>query len=142
MLIAYAGTENERCGEARDEILAQLDAIARGEITDEELASAKADVRSALRGALDSPGELEGFYLSAAVSGAEYSPEELSELVEEVTKEKLAEIARSCECDMIYTLAGDGSAEDGGEEEETAEPSEEELKAFEEEENGDPDETV
>ena len=142
VLIAYAGTENERCGEARDEILAQLDAIARGEITDEELASAKADVRSALRGALDSPGELEGFYLSAAVSGAEYSPEELSELVEEVTKEKLAEIARSCECDMIYTLAGDGSAEDGGEEEETAEPSEEELKAFEEEENGDPDETV
>ena len=142
VLLAYAGTEAARVEEAKDEILAQLAAIARGEITDEELSAAKADVHSALRAVLDSPGDLEGFTLSAVVSGAEYSPEELDELIEDVTAEQLAAIARGCECDMIYTLTGDGSGE---EEEEDGEItlSEEELRAFEEEENdGDPDETL
>lgn len=141
ILLAYAGTDTDRAEEARDEILSQLAAIARGEITEEELRSAKADVRSLLRATLDGPGSLESFYLSTAVSGAEYTPEELCELVEDVTAEKLAAIAENCECDMIYTLTGDGSAEDDAEEE--SEPDEETLRAFEEEENdGDPDETV
>ena len=144
VLLAFAGTEAERVEEAKDEILAQLAAIARGEITEEELAAAKADVRSALRGALDSPGELEGFTLSSVVSGAEFTPEELGELIEDVTAAQLAAIARSCECDMIYTLSGDGSDEE--EEDEEIVPSEEELRAFEEEEeeenDGDPDETL
>ena len=143
VLLAYAGTDAERVEEAKDEILAQLAAIARGEITSEELKAAKADVRSALRAALDSQGELEGFTLSAVVSGADYTPEELGELVDEVTAEQLAAIARGCECDLIYTLAGDGN--DGEEEEEDGEISlsEEELRAFEEEErDGDSDETL
>ena len=141
VLLAYAGTEFDNVERAKEEIFAQLSAIADGEITDEELLSAKADVKSSLRSALDSQGALEGFYLSATVDGADYSPEELGELVEDVTKEELAAIARGCECDMIYTLAGDGSEgdEDG---EELAEPSEEELLAFEEDEDGNPDEEI
>ena len=142
VLLAYAGTEGERAEEAKDEILAQLAAIARGEITAEELTAAKADVKSSLRAALDSQGDLEGFTLSAVVDGAEYTPEELSELVDDVTAEQLAAIASGCECDMIYTLSGDGSAEDGESGEEIAEPSEEELKAFEEEDDGDTDEKL
>lgn len=142
VLLAYAGTEGERAEEAKDEILAQLAAIARGEITPEELTAAKADVKSALRAALDSQGDLEGFTLSAVVDGAEYTPEELSELVDDVTAKQLAAIASGCECDMIYTLSGDGSAEDGESGEEIAEPSEEELKAFEEEDDGDTDEKL
>ena len=140
VLLAYAGTEAERAEEAKDEILAQLDAIAKGEISEEELRSAKADVKSALRSVLDSQGDLEGFTLSAAVDGADYTPEDLSELIDTVTAEQLAAIARGCECDMIYTLSPDGSAEedDGGD---VPEPSEEELKAFEEEEDGHSDDT-
>ena len=140
VLLAYAGTEADRAEEAKDEILAQLAAIARGEITDEELRAARADVRSALRGALDSQGDLEGFMLSAVVDGADYTPEELGELVEDVTKEQLAAIAAGCECDMVYTLLPDGSA--GDDDEPLPEPSEEELRAFEEDEDGHSDETL
>ncbi len=141
ILLAYAGTEFDNVERAKEEIFAQLAAIANGEITDEELRAARADVKSALKSALDSQGALEGFYLSAALDGAEYTPEELSELTDDVTKEDLVAIARGCECDMIYTLTGDGSEEDG-DDEEVAEPSEEELRAFEEEENEDPDEEI
>ena len=140
VLLAYAGTEADNVGRAKEEIFAQLASIANGEITDEELSAARADVKSALKSALDVQGALEGFYLSAALDGADYSPEELSALVDDVTKEELVEIARGCECDMIYTLTGDGSEEDDGED--VADPGEEELRAFEEDENGNPDEEI
>ena len=100
VLLAYAGTEADNVGRAKEEIFAQLASIANGEITDEEL----------------------------------------SALVDDVTKEELVAIARGCECDMIYTLTGDGSEEDDGED--AADPSEEELRAFEEDENGNPDEEI
>ena len=140
VLLAYAGTEADNVGRAKEEIFAQLASIANGEITDEELSAARADVKSALKSALDVQGALEGFYLSAALDGADYSPEELSALVDDVTKEELVEIARGCECDMIYTLTGDGSEEDDGED--VADPGEEELRAFEEDEDGNPDEEI
>ena len=140
MLLAYAGTEADNVGQAKEEIFAQLASTANGEITDEELSAARADVKSALKSALDVQGALEGFYLSAALDGADYSPEELSALVDDVTKEELVAIARGCECDMIYTLTGDGSEEDDGED--AADPGEEELRAFEEDENGNPDEEI
>ena len=141
LLLAYAGTEFDKVEQARDEIFAQLAAIAEGEITDEELKAARADVKNALRSAMDVQGALEGFYLSTALDGADYSPEELGELVDDVTKEELVAIARGCECDMIYTLTGDGS-EDDGDDGDIAEISEEELRAFEEDEDGDPDEEI
>ena len=140
VLLAYAGTEADNVERAKEEIFAQLAAIANGEITDEELSAARADVKSALKSALDVQGALEGFYLSAALDGADYSPEELSALVDDATKEELVAIVRGCECDMIYTLTGDGSEEDDGED--AADPSEEELRAFEEDENGNPDEEI
>ena len=140
VLLAYAGTEADNVGRAKEEIFAQLASIANGKITDEELSAARADVKSALKSALDVQGALEGFYLSAALDGADYSPEELSALVDDVTKEELVAIARGCECDMIYTLTGDGSEEDDGED--AADPGEEELRAFEEDENGNPDEEI
>lgn len=144
VLLAYAGTDTDRVEEAKDEILAQLAAISRGEISDEEMASAKADVRSALRAALDSQGALESFSFASAVTGAGYTLEEISELVEDVSAEQIVGIAKNCECDMIYTLTGDGSDGEEGEEDGETELSEEELRAFEEEEekDGDPDKTV
>ncbi len=101
----------------RDEILAQLAAVARGEISDEELSSAKACVASDLRSALDSPGELEGFYLGQILDGLDFGPQELACLVEDVSKEDVAAIAAGVECDLIYFLKGSGESADEAEEE-------------------------
>lgn len=135
VMFAFAGTEFENVSAARDEILAQLEAIARGDIGDEELAAARADVISSLQQTLDSPMDTEGFYLSAAVEGMDIAPEELCELVRGVTKLQLAEIARGCECDLIYTLTGSGEDSDETETEESAETETED-------ENGNTDQTL
>lgn len=106
LMLVASGIEFDKFETARDEILRQLDAIRGGEISDEELRSAKSCVASDLRAYMDSQGELEGFYLAQALDGTEYGPLELAELAEEVSKEDVIRIAQGVECDMIYFLKG------------------------------------
>ena len=54
---------------------------------------------------------------------SDVSMEELAALVEEVTKERVAAIAKSVECDLIYFLCA-GDAEENAEEEEEADDAE------------------
>ena len=120
LMLVSSGIEFDKLDAARDEILAQLQSIREGLISDEELQSARMGVASELRMLSDSQGELEGFYLSQALDGLEYGPMELAELAEEVTKEEVSAIARSVECDLVYFLtrgeAGEAEeAEDDGE---------------------------
>lgn len=118
IMLVSSGIEFDKLDAARDEILAQLDSIRRGEITDDELRSAKKSVASDLRAVQDSIGELEGFYLSQALDGLDYGPAELAALAEDVTKEDVQAIAKSIECDLIYFLKGSG--EEDGSDDETA----------------------
>lgn len=118
IMLVSSGIEFDKLDAARDEILAQLDSVRRGEITDDELRSAKKSVASDLRAVQDSIGELEGFYLSQALDGLDYGPEELAALAEDVTKEDVQAIAKSIECDLIYFLKGSG--EEDGSDDETA----------------------
>ena len=118
IMLVSSGIEFDKLDAARDEILAQLDSVRRGEITDDELRSAKKSVASDLRAVQDSIGELEGFYLSQAIDGLDYGPAELAALAEDVTKEDVQAIAESIECDLIYFLKGSG--EEDGSDDETA----------------------
>ena len=114
MLVA-SGIEFPNFQKTRDEIFAQLEAVKRGEITDEELSTAKAGVASDLRSLMDSQGDLEGFYLTRALSGEDYSPADFAGLIEEVTKEQVVEIANSVECDLIYFLKGQEDTDENAE---------------------------
>lgn len=116
VMFVSSGIDFDKLEAVRDEIFAQLEAIRRGEISEEELITVKATVASDLRSLEDSQFELEGFYLSNALDGAEYSPAELAELAENVTAEQVSAIAQSVECDMIYFLSGsrDGEEEQYG----------------------------
>ncbi len=105
MLVA-SGIEFKNFDKAKAEILSQLYAIRAGDISDGELNAAKSGVASDLRSFMDSKGELEGFYLTRAIQGEDYSPTDLALLVEEVTKEQVVKIAESVECDLIYFLKG------------------------------------
>lgn len=106
IMLVSSGIEFDKFDEAKNEIMAQLEAVKNGDISDEELETAKRSVSSDLRSAMDSQGELEGFWLSQTLEGLDYGPMELAELVEDVTKEDVMAIARSIEADLIYFLKG------------------------------------
>ncbi|MBR2717559.1 MAG: insulinase family protein [Oscillospiraceae bacterium] len=107
-LFVSCGIEPEKYDEALQAILRQLEAMRAGEITEEELAGAKASLVSDLTGLSDNPGQLESFWLSQNLLGLEYGPEELAALVEDVTAEQVSAAARAMECDMVYFMTCSG----------------------------------
>ena len=60
LMLVSSGVDFDKADAAKAEIFAQLDAVKRGDITDEELDAARRSVASDLRSFLDSQGELEG----------------------------------------------------------------------------------
>ena len=107
ILTVSSGIDFDKYEPALAEINAQLDALRGGEITPDELSGAKKAVANALRQYPDSPLGLEDFYLRQAVQGLDASPEDMAALVEDVTADQVADIARGVELDAVYFLKGE-----------------------------------
>lgn len=101
-----AGIDFDKYGRTRDEILAQLDACKRGEISDSELAAAKAAVASSLLATHDSPGSIEGYYATGALSGMHMTPMQYREAIERVTHEQVVAAAKDLTLHSTYFLKG------------------------------------
>ena len=108
IMLVSSGVDFDKVEEAKSEILAQLEAVKSGDISDEELEAARRSVASDLRACLDSQGELEGFYLANTIDGLEFSPDELAALVCDVSREDVIKIASSVVLDAEYFLRGGG----------------------------------
>ena len=117
LMLVSSGISFDKFDAAKAEILAQLEAVRNGDFTDEELNWARRAVASDLRAAMDSPGELEGYWLSQALDGLDYGPTELAELAGEVTREDVIAVAKSVELDLVYFLRGENENTDEEEEE-------------------------
>lgn len=112
LMLVYSGIDFDKLEDARAEIIAQLEDVKNGIVTDDELNAAKSSVSSSLRAAMDSQGELEGFYLANALDGLDFVPMELAELVDSVTLSDVTKVANSVVCDAIYFLDSDGGEGD------------------------------
>ncbi len=121
IMYVSSGISADNFETAENEIFSQLDAIKRGEITEEELESAKAVCIADTLAISDSQSALESFYLVRAVEGTDYSPEESAELLKDVTAGDVSEAARATECDMIYLLAPSEVGDENAEEEQPTE---------------------
>lgn len=117
LLIADSGIDADKLDAVKSEILAQLDAVRNGQVTEAELNTAKSCVVSDLRSTMDSQGALEGFYLANAIDGIDCDPNELAELANDVTLDDIVAIARSAVLDAVYFLCPDGE-EDSNEHQE------------------------
>ena len=106
IITVSAGIDAEQEENARNEILRQLDACRNGDITDGELGAAREAILSALRATHDSPGAIENYYATAALSGMAMTPEVYAEAVRSVTREQVAAAARSVKLHTTYFLKG------------------------------------
>ena len=101
-----AGIDFDKEQLVRDEIGRQLEALRSGDITDAELTSAKEALLSSLRGTHDSPGSIEGYYATAALSGMGMTPDMYMDAVRAVTREQVAESAKQLKLHTTYFLKG------------------------------------
>lgn len=106
VMLVSSGVEFDKVGEARAEILSQLEACRKGAFEDWELEGARRSVVSALHSAMDAQARLEDFWLGQAVAGLTEDPEALARRVEEVTREQVVAAFSSLQLDTIYFLKG------------------------------------
>jgi len=90
----------------RQEVLNQLAACQKGDISDNELTSAKQALLAQLQSTHDSPGAIEGYYATAALSGLGWTPAEYMEKVLSVTAEDVARVASLLQLHTVYFLKG------------------------------------
>jgi len=106
ILVVAAGIDPENEAKVRELVMEQLKACAEGSITQEELIAAKQAVLSSLRGVHDSPGAIEGYYATAALSGMGMLPGEYAAAVEAVTAEEVMEAAATVALHTVCFLKG------------------------------------
>ena len=107
ILTVSAGIEFEKEEIVREEILHQLQEILDGNVTDLELAAAKEALLSMLRSYHDSPGAIEGYYASAAISGIGMDTAQFMAAVEAVSLNDVVAAAKTLQLQSVYFLKGD-----------------------------------
>lgn len=109
ILTVSAGIDADQREKVEQEILHELSLCRSGDITPAELTAAKEAMISSLRSTHDTPGAIEGYYSTAALSGIDLTPQRYMENVAKVTAEQVAEAARSVKLHSSFFLSGDDS---------------------------------
>jgi hypothetical protein len=95
---------------AEKAILEQLDAIKSGDITSEELESAKKSLKNGYMQIYDSAESMETWAFFRSLCGVSTTPMKECEKTESATKEEIMEIAKRFKLDTVYFLKGKENA--------------------------------
>lgn len=106
ILTVGAGMDFQMMEKVEQEVLKELENCCTGEITAQELESAKNSMLSSLRQIHDTPSSIENYYSTGALSGMQLSVEDYMEQVQQVTVERLAELAKTVQLHSVFMLKG------------------------------------
>lgn len=107
LVTVCAGIDFDQEQAVRQEVLAQLEQCREGNITAQELAAAKEALLSALRATHDSPGSIESYYATAALSGLDMDVAQYMQAVQAVELEDVVQAARSTRLHSSFFLRGE-----------------------------------
>ena len=106
VMLVSSGIEFSNFEIALDEILAQLEHVKNGEISEHEMLSAKRSITTSIKSAMDRPSGLLELYFDSLVSPVQYRPDELCDMIEAVTHDRVIETASEIGTDSIFFLTG------------------------------------
>lgn len=106
ILTVGAGMDQDQVETVEQEVMNQLEECRRGNISALELEAARQSLLSSLRSVHDSPGAIENYYATAALSGLGMSIQEYMDQVSQVDVSQLAQAAQSLQLHSVYTLKG------------------------------------
>ncbi|HHX29305.1 MAG TPA: insulinase family protein [Firmicutes bacterium] len=104
MILTAAGVADSARHRVRDLVVAQVDAMKRGEISEEELDNTKAGLVRRLRSESDSQSALVRRRLTREIMGGIASPEELVSRILAVGKDDVVAVAEKAELKAVYAL--------------------------------------
>ena len=107
IMTVSAGIEFEKKDIVLQEVKHQLQQILDGNVSREEMAAAKESLLSMLRSYHDSPGAIEGYYASAAISGIGMDTAQFMAAVEAVELSDVIAAAKTLQLQAVYFLKGE-----------------------------------
>ena len=107
IMTVSAGIEFEKKDIVLQEVKHQLQQILEGNVSREEMAAAKESLLSMLRSYHDSPGAIEGYYASAAISGIGMDTAQFMAAVEAVDLSDVIAAAKTLQLQAVYFLKGE-----------------------------------
>lgn len=108
-LYVDSGVETENLEQAEQEIMEQLALLQQGEITEEELLSAKLALCNSFRSVGDSLGAVESWNLGQVFEEKPFTPEEAAERVMRFTADEVVYAARRVKPAAVFVLKGTGA---------------------------------
>ncbi len=106
MMFVQSGLDEEQMEKAHDAISRQLRMLCTGEFSDTMIEQAKLYNEGICREVNDSPFELADWYASQMLESSMISPEEYIREINDVSKERIIEAAKTFTEDTVYLLAG------------------------------------
>ena len=110
VMISAAGIDPSQYENSLEIMQKQLEAISKGEITEEEMENTRIGLINQLRTQQDNPNSLVNFYLDAEIGGRKHGFSDVIEKIQQVTVDEVVEAASRIKLDTIYFLHG----EEGG----------------------------
>ena len=106
LITVSSGIEFQNYQRAYDEIMAQLEAVQKGELEDWELEGARSTLLNSYATVGDSQGKLENFYLGQAATGQHETPADLARAIQDMTAERICRAMSTVKLDTVYFLKG------------------------------------
>ena len=106
LITVSAGIDCDKDELVQELVLQELEDCRNGNITQEELQSAKEALLSSLQSTHDSPGAIEGYYATGLLSGFGKTPEEYMDAVRAVTLDDVTAAAKTVQLRCVYFLKG------------------------------------
>ncbi|MDD4125306.1 MAG: insulinase family protein [Eubacteriales bacterium] len=106
IMTVSAGIDGNTYAKAKKAILKELEAVKKGNITDNEYKSAVRSAVSAYREIDDLPGQICSYYFSRIIQGGIFTPEEEIERLNALTVEQVVNTANNITLDTVFLLEG------------------------------------
>lgn len=106
IMFVNAGIEFKNFDKAYNEILAQLEIVKNGEISELEFTSSIKSIVNDLESYKDSQKMLQVYYLGQKIAGTDYDIDYLKDKISKVTVEDVKRVAKNVEIDTVYFLTG------------------------------------
>jgi predicted Zn-dependent peptidase len=114
LMLVAAGIEGGNYRKTLAIIEKQVEAMAKGEISDLEMENTRRTLVNHLRTLEDNPYQMINFHLDGAIGGKSYTTGEIIRGIENVGLEEIRAVAGRIALDTVYLLQGEGPAEEGG----------------------------
>ena len=103
-MVVESGISKENIDRAREEIERQLLSIADGDFTDEQLENTKKSLYNGFRSNYDRIAALNSWYFIQRVRGGDKSPDEVNQMISDISRERVIEAAKSFKLDTVYVM--------------------------------------